>query len=275
MHVGLAGKIMKADLMNAMDSTIDVKRAKILEIVYIASSVLLLSAVVFTPFIIGHNLKLTEKIFIEEDVLEASLIVVLLSAAYTLSYLYKKEMNKYRHKIKRLVGDKCDLSDKLTDAFKYIGVVNVQIQEIRSIFSGPKRYPVTKCEFKKILVVFARKVIEITKAEWVVIRIIERDNFRTIKEQRESKKNNNFDDNRISNKAIISNQKIDGYNIVGSRQDNLMIKVVCILPDTGAGIGIAERILVEAIANQLEMLFIISTFFISPKKNLIKMKNMT
>jgi hypothetical protein len=45
-----------------------------------------------------------------------------------------------------------------------------------------------------------------------------------------------------------------------------MIKVVCILPDTGAEIGIAERILVEAIANQLEMLFIIYTFVISPKK---------
>jgi hypothetical protein len=38
-----------------------------------------------------------------------------------------------------------------------------------------------------------------------------------------------------------------------------MIKVVCILPNTGAGFGLAEKILVEAIANQLEMLFLIYT----------------
>jgi hypothetical protein len=240
-----------------MDSTIIAKKAKILEIVYISSSVLLLSAVVCVPFFIGHNLLLTKEIIIEEDVFEASLIVVLLSIAYIWSYLYKRELNKYRQKIKHLDSDKCDLSDKLADAFKYIGVVNIEIKEIRSILSGIKRYPVTRGEFKKLFLVFARRILEITKAEWVIIRIIKRDNFRTITEQRESRKNVIFADNHISNKAIISKQKINGYCVLGSRQENLTIKVVCILPNKE--IGITERILVEAFANQLEMLFIIYT----------------
>lgn len=240
-----------------MDSAIIAKKVRVLEIVYTASSVLLLSAVVFTPFLIGHNFLLTPKIIIEEDVLEASLIVLLLSAAYILSYLYKRELNKYRQKIKCLNDDNSDLSDKLTDAFKYIGVVNIQIQEIRSIISGIRRYPVTRGEFKRVLLLFARRVLEITKAEWVVIRIIKRDNFRTITEQRDSRKNVIFADNRISNKAIILNQNIDGHSVVGSRQDNLTIKVACILPNKG--IGTAEKILIEAVANQLEMLFIIYT----------------
>ena len=233
------------------------KKAKVLEIVYIAASVLLLSAVVFTPFFIGRNFLLTKEIIIEEDTLEASLIVVLLSVAYILSYLYKRELNRYRQKINHLAGDKSDLSDKLTDAFKYIGTVNVQIQEIRSIISGIKQYPITKGEFKKLFLVFARRVLEITKAEWVVIRIIKRDNFRTLTEHRKSRKNVIFTDRCISNKAIISNQKIDGYSVIGSRQNNLTIKVVCILPNKK--IGMAERILVEAVANQLEMFFIIYT----------------
>ncbi len=240
-----------------MDSTVIAKKAKILEIVYIAFSVLLLSAVVFTPFFIGHNFLLTKEIIIEEDVLEASLIVVLLSVAYILSYFYKRELNKYRQKIKHLASDKCDLSDKLTDAFKYIGMVNIQIQEIRSILSGIKRYPVTRSEFKKLFLVFTRRVLEITKAEWVIIRIIKRDNLRTITEQRESSKNVIFADKCISNKALISKQKINGYSVVGTRQNNLTIKVVCILPNKE--IGMAEKILVEAVANQLEMLFIIYT----------------
>jgi len=240
-----------------MDSTISAKKTKVLEIVYVVSSVLLVSAVVFTPFIVGHNFLLTQKIIIEEDVVEAALIMVLLSAAYILSYLYKRELSKYRQKIEGLAGDNSNLSGELTDAFKYIGVVNIELQEIRSIFSGIKRYPVTKGEFKKLLQVFARKVLEITRADWVVIRIINRDNFRTIKEQRGFKKNVAFAGKRISNKAIISKQKMDGYCVVGSCQDNLRVQVVCIL--TYNGIGMPEKILVEAIANQLEMLFIIYT----------------
>ena len=248
-----------------MDSTIIARKAKVLEIVYITSTVLLFSAVVLTPFFIGHHFLLTKEIIIEEDALEASLILILLSVAFILSYFYKRELNKNRQKIKHLASDKCDLSDKLTDAFKYIGGVNVQIKEIRPILYGLRRYPATENEFRKDLARFARKVLGIVKADWIVIRIIGQTNLRTIKEHLEYRENAKFNIKGISNKAIVANQAIDGYSIVESRHDNSMIIVACVFPKTS--LVEAEKILLEAITCQIEMLYHI---FVSRPVSLMK-----
>lgn len=162
---------------------------------------------------------------------------------------------KYRQNTRRLSQDKSDLSNKFTDAFKYIGGVNVQIQEIRSIFCELKRYPTSENEFRKELILFARKVLGIVNADWVVIRIIRQTNLKTIKEHLESRRNANFFIKGISNKAIVVNQAIDGYSIVASRTDNSMIMTVCVLPKKS--LDYEEKILVEAITNQIEMLYLI------------------
>jgi len=133
--------------------------------------------------------------------------------------------------------------------------VNVQIQEIRSIFCGLRRYPATENEFREDLVLFARKVLGVVNADWVVIRIIRQTNLRTIKEHFEPRKNANFFIKGISNKAIVANQPIDGYSIVATRHDNSMIMVVCVFPKKG--LDEEEKILVEAINNQIEMLYLI------------------
>jgi len=238
-----------------MDSTIITKRVKVLEIVYVAATVLLFTAVVLTPFFIRHHFSLTQKIIIEEDALEASLILILLSAAYLLSFFYKRELNKYGQKIKHLASDKCDLTDKLTDAFKYIGGVNVQIREIRSILYGLRRYPATENEFRKDLAQFACKVLRIVNADWVLIRIICQANFRTIKEHLECRAKDDFIIKGISNKAIVTNQPIDGYSIVASRHDNSMIIAACVFPQKS--LVEAEKILIEVITCQIEMLYFI------------------
>lgn len=238
-----------------MDSTIIAKKAKVFEIVYITFTVLLLTAVVLTPFFIERHFLLTKEVTIEEDALEAILILTLLSVAYILSYFYKRELNKYRQEIKHLSSDKCDLSDKLTDAFKYIGGVNVQIKEIRSILYGLRRYPVTENEFRKDLAQLARKVLGIVNADWVVIRIICQANFRTIKEHLECRKKGNFIIKGISNKAIVTNQAMDGYSTVASRHDNSRIMAVCVFPQKS--LVEAEKILIEVITCQIEMLYFI------------------
>ena len=238
-----------------MDSTIIAKKAKVLEIVYMTSTVLLFCAVVLTPFFIRHHFFLTKGIILEEDTLEASLILMLLSVACILSYFYKRELNRYRQKIKHLTSDKCDLSDKLTDAFKYIGGVNVQIKEIRSILYGLRRYPTTENEFRKSLAQFACKVMGIANADWVVIRIICQTNHRTVKEHLESRKNNNFIVKGISNKAIVANRAIDGYSIVASRHENSPIMVACVFPQKN--LVEPAKILIEVITCQIEMLYFI------------------
>ena len=230
-------------------------KIKILEGAYMVIITLLLSAVVFTPVFISQPLVLIKKYVIQEDVAEAALISILLLIAYLLSKAYKKELKKYRQATSRLSRGNRDLSGKLTDAFKYIGGVNVQIEVIRSICCGLRRYAKTENEFKNDLALFARKTLGIVNADWVVIRIISQSSLRTIKEHLETRKNQNFFIKGISNKAIVANQTIKGFSVVASHHDNSMIRVACVFPEKS--LVEEEKILLEAITNQIEMLYFI------------------
>jgi hypothetical protein len=229
-------------------------RIKILEFTYIVTIAFLLSATVLTPVFIRHHFLLIKKYLIQEDAVEAVLIGILLLIAYLLSNVYKKELKKYRQQTSRLSRGNSELSGKLLDAFKYIGGVNVQIQEIRSIFCGIRRYPETENEFRKDLALFARKALGIVNADWVVIRIISQNNLRTIKEHLESRKNTNFLIKGISNKAIVANQTVEGFSNVASHHDNSTILVTCVFPNIS--LDEDEKILIEAITNQVELLYL-------------------
>jgi hypothetical protein len=228
---------------------------KFLKFAYVVTVALLLFVIAFTPIFISDHLLLFKKYVIQEDVVEAALIIILLLIAYLLSNVFKKELKKYRKEMRRLSREKRDLSGKLTDAFKYIGGVNVQLHEIRSIFCGLKRYPLTESAFKNALALFAHKVLGIVNADWVLIRIICQSNLRTIKEHLESRKDVNLKCKGISNKAIVANGSIKGYSIVASRHDNSLIMGVCVVPQKN--LDEEEKILVEAIINQIEMLYLI------------------
>ncbi len=230
-------------------------KTRFLELTYLVTIALLLSTVVFTTVFITHHFLLIKKYLIQEDAVEAALISILVLIAYLLSNVYKKELKKYLQETRKLSRDKCDLSNKLTDAFKYIGGINVQIQEIRSILCGLRKFPATENEFRKGLALFARKVLGIVNADWVVIRIIGQTKLRTIKEHFEPRENANLIIKGISNKALVANQAIDGYSIVASHHHNSMIMVFCVFPKKC--LDEAEKILLEAITYQIEMLYLI------------------
>jgi hypothetical protein len=230
-------------------------RTTLLECIYLVTISLLLATVVATPVFIRHHLSLLEKIIVQEDILEAGLIVVLLLLAYFLSGVYKKELDKYRQKSSELTQYNSDLSCRLTDAFKYIGGVNVQIQEIQSIFCDHSSYPTTDKEFKRDLTKYARKLLGMVNTDWVLIRIIRKNELRTTVEHFESRNNANIVIKGISNKAVAANQAIDGFSVVASRHDNSGIICACVFPKKR--LEEEEKVLVEAVANQIEMLYLI------------------
>jgi hypothetical protein len=230
-------------------------KTKLLELTYMVTAALLLSTVVFATVFIAHHFLFVKKYVIQEDAVEALLISILLLIAYLLSHLYKRELRKYLQETRQLSRDKNDLSNKLTDAFKYIGGVNVQIHETRSILCGRKRYAETENEFRKDLALLARKILGIVNADWSLIRIIGQTNLRTITEHLENRGNAKFIIKGISNKAIVANQTLDEYSIIASRHDNSTVMVACVFPKKN--LDEAERILVEAITYQIEMLYII------------------
>jgi len=87
------------------------------------------------------------------------LLVLFLIFGYLTNYLYKKEVKKYEDYINNLDSIQRGIEEKLNDAFKYIGTINLQLQEIKSIFAKNDKYPETKEEMKKIEYYMAEKIL--------------------------------------------------------------------------------------------------------------------
>ena len=233
------------------------KKTRPLQAVYLTSLMVLFCLIVSTPYLIKGNFLLRERIVVEEEIVESALIALLLIIGYVVSIMYKRELNKCMREIDELTTGKINLEEKLNEAFGYIGEVNVQVQEIRALFSTLKKYPENKNDFKNILAFFGQKVLGIVNVDWVTFRIIEPDNLRTLREHWEARGSAVALNHGISNKAIVNHAAINGCSVVGSHYENLSIKVFCILPIEQLTTN--QRILVEAIVNDLEMLFVIFT----------------
>jgi len=214
------------------------KKTRLLKAAYLSSLTLLLGLVVFTPYLIRSGLWLKGRIIVEEEIFEGALIALLLLVGYFASRGYKKELDKYAKELKELATKRVDLENKLNDAFCYIGAVNVQLLEIKSVLTAQKRYPENKRDFKHIQSVFARRALGIANVDWVMFRIIKPDTLRTLQEHSETR-----------------GDGIAGCSVVCSEQENLTIKACCILPIENLTEN--QKILIGAIVNELEMLFII------------------
>ena len=233
------------------------KKTRPLQAVYLTSLIVLFCLIVSTPYLIKGNVLVKERIVVGEEIVESALIAVLLIIGYVVSIMYKRELNKCIREIDELTTGKINLEEKLNEAFGYIGEVNVQVQEIRALFSTLKKYPENNNDFKNILAFFGQKVLGIVNVDWVTFRIIEPDSLRTLREHWEARGSAVALNHGISNKAIVNHAAINGCSVVGSRYENLSIKVFCILPIEQLTTN--QRILVEAIVNDLEMLFVIFT----------------
>jgi hypothetical protein len=228
----------------------NVTQTKYMVIAYMLTLGLLIIVVVTTPLFIRGHVSLTKKIILEEDTLEVLLIATLLGLAYTVHRAYRRELEK-------LKKSNAGLIKSHTEAFKYIGKVNIQLQELQAIFSEFQWYPETKSEFQRILSSAARNVRGIVNADWILIRIINQNNFKTIAEQWESCAEATYPQVRISNRALVEGKNIASFSIVCSHKNNLAVNVVFIIPIKT--LGREEKILIEAIAGELEKLFIIFT----------------
>jgi hypothetical protein len=174
----------------------------------------------------------------------------LLGLAYSVHRVYQRELEN-------LKKSNAGLTKSHTEVFRYIGTVNVQLQKFWSIFSGFQHYPETKTEFQRILSSVTQNLREIANVDWVLIRIMDHNNFRTITEHWEFRAKAIYPHVRISNRALVEGKTIAGSSIVCSRKNKLAINIACIMPVKA--LDREERILIEAIVGELEMLFIIFT----------------
>jgi hypothetical protein len=231
------------------------KKIRLLQVVYLAGLTLLFFLVVLTPYFIQGNFQLKNRGIVREEIAEGAVIAVLLIVGYLASILHKKEFDKYRRELTELASCKGDLENRLNDAFSYIGEVNVQLLEIKSVFSALQNYPESKKDYRSVLIFLARKALGIVNVDWVMFRIINPESLRTIQEYSETRGSALLLKHNISNRAIVSNETIADCSVVSSEQENLTIKAFCILPTEE--LTESQEILIRAIVSELEMLFII------------------
>ena len=241
---------------NSRRRQIDIeKKTRSLKAAYVSSLTLLFLLMVLTPYLVGSGLFLRARLIVGEEIVEGVLIALLLLAGYFASIVYKKELDKYSRELEELAVKKDNLEDELNEAFSYIGAVNVQLLEIKSVLTGQKRYPENKKDFKKIESLFARQALGIANVDWVVLRIVNPETLRTLQEHSEARGKARLHKHNISNKAVVSKEAVADYSVVTSEQENLTIKAFCILPTKE--LAESQEILIRAIVSELEMLFII------------------
>jgi hypothetical protein len=237
----------------------DIKRIKmrfrLIQGSYIVILTLLFLLIAGTPYLITKDILLKYNIFLAEELIEGFLIAALLVVGYFVSALYREDLRAYRSRIKELSFKKDDAESRLSDAFKYIGALNVQVDEIQSMFSALKKYPTAKRDFKNSFRFLSERVLSIVKVDWVVFRIIDIDSLRTVSEYSETRGKTVLLKRNISNKSIVTTAMVDGCNIISSDDANLFIKMFCIVP--AEELTKTQENLIKGIVNTLEMLFIV------------------
>jgi ABC-type multidrug transport system fused ATPase/permease subunit len=236
-----------------------IKTLRYLKAVFIAAVGLMVLLIVATPLMVSDGIVLFDRFVFEEGAVETVLILVLFALAYMASRAYRTAVAAYKNRLLRLAAERNVLADRLTDAFRYIGTVNVQLQEIRSVFSGLKRLPENRRQFKDLLSMFGGKILGMMNVDWVTIRIVDRRILRTIIEHREVRKTQPALDPHIGNRAVVEGKPVAGYVIVTGAKANLSIVAVCILPL--GHLDKEETILMQALVDEIEMLFIISNLY--------------
>lgn len=237
-----------------------------LQVIYLIIYLILFSLIVYVPTLINGPVHITKKLIFEEELIEGSLLGILFFVNILVLQLYRKEGARQKELIKRISIDKKTTEEKLVDAFKYIGQINVQMQEIKSIFNNTTKFPGTKNDFKKTLLYFSEQTFGIVNSNWVLFRIIDCSNQKTISEHFENRLGYNLKCPHISNRNIIEKQSCSPFTAVISNPPNLNILTCCIIPEES--ISNEDLIFLKAITNEITMMFVFleSSYYNKGKK---------
>ena len=242
-----------------------IKTLRYLKAAFLAVVGFMLLLIAVTPLLVPRRIALFDRFVFEENAIETVLILILFALAYLASRVYRTAVAAYKKRLLRLAADRSVMADRLTDAFRYIGTVNVQLQGIRSAFSGLKRLPENRRQFKDLLGMFGGKILGMMNVDWVTVRIIDRRSLRTIVEHREVRNIHPLVDPHIGNRAVVEGKPVAGCVIVTDAKDNLSIVAACILPLDH--LDKEETILMQALVGEIEMLFIISNLYPALKED--------
>jgi hypothetical protein len=225
------------------------------KVLYLITFFMLYAVIVFTPAIITGPAHITNNLIFKEETIEGTLLALLFLLSILILNLYKQEVFKHKKLVEKTKKDKMVVTGRLLESDQYIGMLNVQISEIKSIFNSISKYPETKAELKETYRYFGKRILGIVNSNWVLIRIINSNSQRTITEHFEIRLGITASYPRVSNKMIIEELSMPEYTSVISNPENLNILVFCIMPN--CEISNDQRIFIQAIINEIIKLFMI------------------
>ena len=209
---------------------------KFLQRFYFVLLIILLSIVVLTPKLIHGGWSLAD-----EEIVEVAMIATSLLLSWIIYKAHKREVEKNK--------------DKLDSLVSHIGKVNLQIENLKSLYDDINKYPESKVDLKNLFKSLGKKILGIVNVDWVLFRIVETDDLRSLIEHCEAREKFVVLKYQIGNKELVENNPISGMTVLSSNQKNLNVKAFCVLPTEG--ISDHQRVLVMPIINSLEMLYII------------------
>ena len=230
-------------------------KPSVLQIIYLIIFIILFVFIIYTPTLIKGPVNLTSKLILEEETFEGFLICILFIISIIIFNLYKSEVHKSKVLIDNIINEKKKVEERLSDSEHYIGIMNVQIQEIKAIFNSINEYPESKDGLKKAFIYFGERVIGITNSDWVLFRIMDINTQRTIYEHFDTRPGFSNGYPHVSNKMIIENQSLLPFSYVSCNPKNLNILVFCVM--SVGKISSDQHIFIQAIINEVTKLFVI------------------
>lgn len=234
-----------------------------LQVLYFIILLILFSFIIYTPTLIQGSASISEKIILEEETIEGSLLGALMILGILILGIYKREIDRHKEQIKKIDDEKKRVTDRLLVSDQYIGQVNVQINEIESIFNSIEKYPQTKADFTRVFSFYGERVLGIISSHWALIRIINRDTQRTVSEHFHTRPGFTSDYPHVSNKMIVEKQPVLSCTTVTSKPDNLEFIVSCTIPVDK--MNRHQLGFIQAIVNEITMLFVIYNYSNSGK----------
>jgi hypothetical protein len=230
-------------------------RPSFLQISYLLIFIILFSLIVYTPTLIKGSVNVSPKIIVEEETVEGSLLCILFVMSILILKRYKYEVSKHKVIIKEINGEKKKVEDRLTDSEQYIGITNVQIQEIKYIFNSFDKYPESKEDLKRVFIFFGERALGIVNSKWILFRIIDKKTQHTIYEHLATRQGYSYSHPHVSNKMLIEKQPVFPFLYVSSNTRNINTLVICIVPVDK--ISNDQQIFIQAIVNEITKLFVI------------------
>lgn len=234
---------------------VSVKNNKVLIGIYFIVGLALLITIVSLPILVRHDQVISRHLVIEEDLFEALMIFVLLGISFLIRRGFRRRLTAYRLAVVHYGEEQSKWAERLSEAFHYIGSVNVELGETMTALCSLRRYPFTHNEMKQQIHQLSNRIMTIADAPWVVVRIVHRCSGRTIKEYASARPGNSLPTTTIGNRAILGGHTTRGLKMVCSCQTNLQWHTAMIFP--AGQLSKEELLLITAMVNQIEMLFLL------------------